>query len=121
MSKSSCDCSNLNHREVQKRKILGYTSFITAFALVGWNKVTSPPDWVLWMPAVPFFFGYLGLFQARTKTCVALALADRDMSEGKLCPMKDRATGRRLKKRSAKILLGAGALALVTTAVCLRL
>jgi hypothetical protein len=121
MTQVSCACANLNEPEVNKRRTLGYGSFVAAFALVGLNKVQTPPLWALWMPTVPFFFGYLNLMQAKSKTCVALALADRDMSEGELRPVKDRETGWRLKKRSYKIIAGAGVLAAVSAAICMKL
>lgn len=91
---------------------------VIAFALVGLGKVQQAPDWVQAMPAVPFFVAYLGLLQARTRTCVALAFAEQDMSEGVLQPTPDRKTSRRLKKRSAKVIATAAALAVISTAIC---
>ena len=97
-----CGCCNLNDPEVKKRRILGYASLIIAFVLVALNKLQPPPSWMLWSPAIPFFFGYLNLMQARTRTCVALALLDRDMVEGELQAVKDRETGWQLKVRAYK-------------------
>ena len=104
------DCTNLNKSESRKRRVIGYGSFLIALAFAGKSKTS----WV----GVPFFFGYLNILQARTRTGVALALTDRDMSEGKIGPVKDRETGWKLKKRAFKLVLGAGALAVVTTVVC---
>ena len=53
-----CGCCNLNEPEVKKRRILGYASLVIAFALVALNKLHPPPSWMLWSPAIPFFFGY---------------------------------------------------------------
>ncbi len=121
LDQADCGCHNLSQREVTKRQNLAYSSFVVAFALVGYQKVVAQPDWVQWMPMIPFFVGFLGIFQAKTRTCVALALADKDMTEDKLGPVKDRETGWKLKKRSAKIIAGAAALAFVATAICQRL
>lgn len=81
-SPQSCGCQNLNDREVRKRQLLGYGSMVVAFGLVGLGKVQQPPDWVKAMPAIPFFFAYLSLFQARTRTCVMLAFLEKDASQG---------------------------------------
>lgn len=116
---SECECCNLNEREVKKRLVLGYGSLMVAFLMVVLNKTQGAPIWVQWTSAVPFFFGYLGLLQARTRTCVALALVDRDMSEGRLCPVSDRETGWRLKKRSYKLIAFSAGLALLSTYLCL--
>ncbi len=115
---AECGCQNLNDYEVKKRKIMGYGSLVVAFALVGFSKVSEQPEWVSAMPAIPFFFGYLNLGQAKSRTCVLLAFAEKDKSGDQLLPVSDRATSRRLKKRSAKIILGAAALAIVTAALC---
>ena len=69
--------------------------------------------------SIPFFFGYLGLLQARAKICVALALLDRDLSQGKLQPVGDRESAWRIKKRSLAILLQSGSLSLLSTALLL--
>lgn len=115
---SDCGCQNLNDYEVKKRKIMGYGSLLVAFALVGLSKVQEQPEWVAAMPAIPFFFGYLNLGQARSRTCVLLAFAEKDKSGDQTLPVSDRATSRRLKKRSAKIILGSAALAVLTAALC---
>lgn len=116
-----CGCCNLNDPEVKKRRILGYVSLIIAFVLVALNKLQPPPSWMLWSPAIPFFFGYLNLMQARTRTCVALALLDRDMVEGELQAVKDRETGWQLKVRAYKMMFGAAILGAVTTLLLIRL
>ncbi|MCA9776572.1 MAG: hypothetical protein KC800_07650 [Candidatus Eremiobacteraeota bacterium] len=118
---SPCGCCNLNESEVRKRRFLGYASLVIAFALVALNKVQPPPAWMLWGPLVPFFFGYLNLMQARTRTCVALALLDRDMVEGTLQAVKDRETGWKLKKRAYKMIVSSTMLSILTVFVCLRL
>ena len=117
----SCGCQNLNDVEVKKRKILGYGSMVVAFALVAMSKVQQPPDWVQAMPAIPFFFAYLNMLQARTRTCVMLALLEKDMSDGQLQPVQDRASSWSLKKRSFKLIAAAGALAVVSAAICWKL
>jgi hypothetical protein len=116
-----CGCCNLNEPEVKKRRILGYASLVIAFALVALNKLHPPPSWMLWSPAIPFFFGYLNLMQARTRTCVALALLDRDMVEGELQAVKDRETGWQLKVRAYKMMVGSALVGALTTALLLRL
>ena len=116
-----CGCCNLNEPEVKKRRFLGYASLVIAFALVALNKLPPPPSWMLWSPVIPFFFGYLNLMQARTRTCVALALLDRDMVEGRLHAVKDRETGWRLKKRAYKMMAGSALIAVLSTIICVRI
>ena len=118
---SACGCCNLNEPAVRKRRFLGYASLVIAFALVALNKIQPPPEWMLWGPVVPFFFGYLNLMQARTRTCVALALLDRDMVEGELQSVKDRETGWKLKKRAYKMMGCSTLLSFLTVLACLRL
>lgn len=120
-SKAPCSCQNLNDHEVKKRQVLGYGSMVVAFALVGMAKLQNPPEWVQAMPAIPFFFAYLNILQARTRTCVALAFQEKDMSEGQLQPVSDRETSWRLKKRSAKLIAGAAALAALSAVICWKL
>lgn len=116
-----CGCCNLNETEVKKRWFLGYASLVVAFALVALNKLQPPPSWMLWGPVIPFFFGYLNLMQARTRTCVALALLDRDMVEGRLQAVKDRETGWQLKVRAYKMMMSAAFLGAISTLLLLKL
>ena len=120
-SKAACGCQNLNDSEVKKRKMLGYGSFIAGFALVAMCKLQQQPEWVNAMPAIPFFFGYLNVLQARTRTCVLFAFMEKDMTGDVLQPVPDRATSWTLKKRSVKLIVGAGVLALVSAAICWKL
>lgn len=118
---SCSSCCNLNDTEVQKRRLLGYASLLAAFALVVLSKLQRLPEWVQILPAIPFFVAYLNLFQVRSRTCVALAFMERDLSNGQLQATPDRATSRRLKKRSAKMIASALVLALVSAAICWKL
>lgn len=120
-SPADCGCQNLNDREVKQRQMLGYGCMVVAFAVVGVSKLQSSPDWVSAMPAIPFFFAYINLLQARTRTCIMLAFMELDMSEGKAQPVADRQTGRRLKKRSLKLIAGAAGLAALSAALCWKL
>lgn len=113
-----CSCQNLNDDEVRKRQVMGYGSLLFAFALVGLSKLHESSEWLAVGSAFAFFLGYLNLGQARTRTCVVLAFAEKDKTGAQTQPVSDRATSRRLKKRSAKIILGSAALAIVTAALC---
>lgn len=115
-----CGCCNLNEPEVKKRRVLGYGSLVIAFALAILSKLHPPPGWLQWGPVVPFFFAFLNLMQARTRTCVLLAIVDRDMTEGQLQPVSDRETGWKLKKRSYKMIAAAAALAFLLTGLLIR-
>lgn len=122
MTDQKCpSCGNLDKREVDKRRKLASFSFVTAFAVVVFNKLSGVEPWMEWLTAIPFFLGYLGLLQAQTQTCVMLAFADRDLSQGQSLPVDDRATGWRLKKRSVKIILAAVVLAVLSAAICAKL
>lgn len=118
---AACGCQNLNDNEVRKRKVLGYGSLVIAFAVVGINKVQQPEAWVHATTAIPFFFAYLNLFQARQRTCVALAFQEIDLTGPSMQPIEDRETGRRLKRRSVKMIAGAAALAALSAAICWKI
>lgn len=121
MPRSGCTCQNLDDREVKRRLYLGYVSLLVAFVMVLVNRLEARPLWIQVLPIVGFFFGYLGLLQARTRTSVVLALLERDMSDGVLGPVKDRETSWLLKQRSVRLVSLATILALASAAVCWRL
>lgn len=114
-------CCNLNGLEVKRRQKLSVLSFFTAFAAVFLSKLYQPLSWLGLLSAVPFFIGYLGLLQAKARTCVLLAFQEIDLSRAKPQPIPDRATGWLLKKRSIKIIINAGCLAILSTALCWKL
>jgi hypothetical protein len=120
-SAAACGCHNLDDSEVRKRKVTGHWALIAAFALVAASKLHELPKWIAALPAIPFFLGYLNLLQARTRTCVMLAFMERDMSQGTMRQVSSRALGRRLKKRSVKLILAAGLLAAISAALCCRI
>lgn len=113
-----CGCQNLNDDEVRKRQVMGYGSLLFAFALVAMSKLSESSQWLAAGSAFAFFLGYLNLGQARTRTCVMLAFAEKDKTGAQTQPVLDRATSRRLKKRSLKIILGSAVLAIFTATLC---
>lgn len=114
-------CCNLNDPEVKKRQRLSALSFFTAFGAVFLSKLYQPLSWFSLLAAVPFFIGYLGLLQAKARTCVLLAFQEIDLSRAEPQPIPDRETGWLLKKRSIKIIINAGCLALLSTVICWKL
>lgn len=113
------DYRNIDSRGASLRRRGGYLCLLTAFVLVGLNKLFAPSLWARLAPAIPFFLGYLNLLQAATKTCALVALQEQDRSEGQLQPVEDRETGWRLKQRSVKLILASACLAIVSTVICL--
>ena len=113
---SGGSCSNLNESEVKKRKILGYVALLIGLGMGLSHKVVDQPEWMAWMNTVPFFFGFLGLFQAQTKTCVFFATMGKEVTDQGLqtvAPDKSAI----LRHRSLRLTLQSGLLAVLLSAV----
>jgi hypothetical protein len=75
--------SNLGPRERRKRFVLGIAALVAgaglAFMLVAWDA----PRWSRLLIFLPVWVAALGLFQARERTCIALAARGaRNMDQG---------------------------------------
>lgn len=116
---SQCHCRNLDARGARNRRRTGFICLLLGFLTVVLGKVCEAALWLRLVPAVPFFVGYLGLLQSQTKTCVVLALLEKDTSQGRVEPIEDRETGWQLKRQALKLIGGAALLALLSTLACL--
>lgn len=64
---------NLGSREVRKRRLMGIISLIAGVGLAFLSVVMGAPRWSRLIIFFPIWMAGLGLFQAREKTCIALA------------------------------------------------
>lgn len=98
---------NIGPREQRKRRVMGAVALIAgvglAFALVAWGA----PRWSRIMVFFPIWLAALGFFQAREKTCIALAARGMCNLDGGEENIHDagtvaqlRATARRIHRRA---------------------
>jgi hypothetical protein len=110
-------CQNLGVKQTAKRNFLGMVGFLLGIILACVFIGANLPNAVRCLVFIPFFFGYLGLFQAHHKVCVVLGLrGQRNMDEGNETVV-DSTEKAKLRSRSIKILLYAALLAALCTLV----
>ena len=64
---------NIGPREVRKRRLMGIISLAAGGGLAFLSVVLETPRWSRLIVFFPIWIAGLGLFQAREKTCIALA------------------------------------------------
>jgi hypothetical protein len=110
---------NIGPREQMKRRLLGIVALVCGVGLAFVAVVAEAPRWSRALVFIPVWLAGLGMFQAREKTCVALAargVCNMDAGEE---PIGDRALAARLREKAARINRRSLVLAAVTTAVAL--
>lgn len=110
---------NIGPREQSKRRILGRVALIASVALTLAMIVYDAPRWSRLIIFFPLWMAALGFFQAREKTCIALAArgtCNMDAGEEKI---KDQNLVARLRVKARKIHLRALALAIALTLLVL--
>jgi hypothetical protein len=113
-------CVNIGPAQRRKRLLLGVASLVLGAALVISMSASGMPRWVRLSVVGFFLVGFTGVFQARARTCVALAArglrnldggAERIEDDAELSAVRARA--RRVQVQSAIATLVATALAMV--------
>jgi hypothetical protein len=64
---------NIGPREVRKRRLMGIIALAAGVGLAFLSVVMETPRWSRLIVFFPIWIAGLGLFQAREKTCIALA------------------------------------------------
>ena len=103
--------ANIGGRQVTRRwAVMGVSPALTAgpFAAL---ILTGAPRLLKLALFFPLFGAWIGFLQARTGTCVALGFKGTKNMDGEEEPVKDPGEKKRLRGRSARILLAASALA----------
>lgn len=112
---------NIAGKEVDKRRVMGYGSLTVAAGMVWWSLLTGQPMWVRACVFVPTFFGFMGLLQARRRTCVVLAAVGQQCFLEGTEPVEDPEVRDQLRAAGFKLAAQAAVLAGVVTAVTLLL
>lgn len=96
---------NIGPRAQRQRAWLGVITLLVALALGCFFVWAEVNPLIRWTVFVPFFFAYLGLFQAKAKTCVFLvARGECDLDAGRQ-PVTDPLLQANLKRRAQWIYL----------------
>ena len=112
---------NIGRRQRRLRLAFGLAMLAVALAGGAWAVAAKAPPALRAALAVPFFLAGLGIFQARAKTCVALAAKGaRNLDAGEE-PVADAGEAHRLRRQALAVLLQSLALAAVLTAAALFL
>ncbi|HST22131.1 MAG TPA: hypothetical protein VLR90_13490 [Blastocatellia bacterium] len=110
---------NIGPREQFKRRLLGKVALIASVALTFVLIAYGAPRLVRLVIFFPLWMAALGYFQAREKTCIALAArgtCDMDAGEQKI---EDPARKAKLREKARKIHLRALIMAIVLTLLIL--
>jgi hypothetical protein len=108
-------CANIGPREQRKRLVSGIVALLIGAAVAAGFMWVDASRWWRAILFGPFFFGALGVFQARSRTCVFLALRGvRNLDDGPK-PLDDPVEIEALRRQAEKVYLKSlGAAALLT-------
>jgi hypothetical protein len=115
---SQHDAINLGPREQRKRRLLGIVSLTIGVGLAFVLVVLGAPRLARLAIFFPIWLAGLGLFQARERTCIALAargMCNMDDGEQRI---EDAATAAQLRTKARRINRRALITAFIITLVC---
>ena len=110
---------NIGPREVRKRRLMGILALAAGSGLAFLSVVLETPRWLRLIVFFPIWIAGLGLFQAREKTCIALAargMCNMDAGEESI---HDEKTAGQLRSKARAINRRAIITAVVVTLVAL--
>lgn len=110
---------NIGPGEVRKRRLMGIVALVAGVGLTFLSVVFNSPRWSRILVFFPIWIAGLGLFQAREKTCIALAAkgsCNMDAGEEKV---GDERQVELLRAKARRINLRAIVVAVVVTMVAL--
>ncbi|MGA9996508.1 MAG: hypothetical protein WBP93_13915 [Pyrinomonadaceae bacterium] len=107
LESTAAEAANIGPREQRKRRVMGIVALAAGaalvFVLVAWNE----PRWLRLFVFFPIWIAALGFFQAKEKTCIALAargVCNMDQGEENIedeqVAAELRARARRINRRS---------------------
>lgn len=109
---------NIDQKGQRARAIMGVFMLFDAVALVAVLILfTDTPRELRYISFILFFGGFLGLLQARGKTCVVLAAAGKRAIDGKMENVSDREESSRLRKQAAGTVVISFVLAAVSASI----
>ena len=110
---------NIGPREVFKRRLMGIVALLAGIGLSFLSVVINAPRWSRLLVFFPIWLAGLGLFQAREKTCIALAAKGTcNMDRGEV-NVADEKLVEELRNKARRINLRAIVIAVVVTMVAL--
>ncbi|HMF57583.1 MAG TPA: hypothetical protein VK619_14670 [Pyrinomonadaceae bacterium] len=110
---------NIGPREQRKRSVMGFAALMAGVCLAFALVVMNAPRWSRVSLFFPIWIAALGLFQAREKTCIAMAARGmRNMDEGEET-VEDRDEAEGLRMNARRINMRAFVIAIVVTLVAL--
>lgn len=110
---------NLGPREVRKRRLMGIVALAAGGGLAFLSVVMEAPRWSRLIVFFPIWMAGLGLFQAREKTCIALAARGTCNMDAGEESINDENLVNQLRSKARQINRRAIIIALVVTMVTL--
>jgi len=110
---------NIGPREVRKRRLMGIVALVAGVGLAFLSVVLNTPRWSRLVVFFPIWIAGLGLFQAREKTCIALAAKGTCNLDAGEVDVGDEKLVEQLRNKARKINRRAIVVAVVVTMVAL--
>ncbi len=110
---------NIGRRQRRMRLALGLGMLAVALAAGAWAVLAKAPPALRATLCVPSFLAGLGIFQARARTCVALAAKGACNLDAGEKPVADAGEARQLRRQARTVLLQSLAFAAALTAASL--
>lgn len=110
---------NIGPREVFKRRLMGIVALVAGVGLAFLVVVINAPRWSRLIVFFPIWIAGLGFFQAREKTCIALAASGKCNLDTGEVEIGDAKLVDQLRVKARQINRRALAIALVVTMVAL--
>ncbi len=110
---------NIGPREQTKRRLLGIVALVCAAGIAFITVFSGAPRVTRAVVFLPVWLAGLGMFQAREKTCIALAARGACNMDAGEEPVKDAGAVARLREKARRINRRSLVVAAVSTAVAL--
>ena len=103
MDAAATEAANIGPRERRKRRLLGIVSLTVAVGVAFVLVSFCAPRWSRLVVFFPLWLAGLGLFQAREKTCIALAARGVCNMDAGEVTIKDGALAAQLREKAAAV------------------
>jgi len=111
--------ANIGPRERAKRRVMGIVALVCGVGLAFLMVVLEAPRWSRALVFFPVWLAGLGMFQARERTCIALAARGRCNFDAGEEAVADAALAARLREKAKGITRRAVVVAAIITTVVL--
>ena len=119
VAKNISEATNIGPREQTKRRLMGIVALVCGVCLAFLMVVLEAPRWSRALVFLPLWLAGLGMFQARERTCIALAARGRCNFDAGEKTVVDDALAARLRERAKRINRRAVVVAAAITTVVL--